>query len=131
MGDSFSKTGWHLPKGGSSSHASDSDLWLLGLSIMGTAPSNNERYQSNETNAAGKNAVAAIKSFPNNFIASGFVAGSNLIGARGVSGNYWSSTVYSSYNAYSIYFNSSSVYPGTDNSQKSYGRTVRCIASGA
>ena len=52
------------------------------------------------------------------------------LSVRNYGGYYRSSTAYSSGNAYYLYLNSSSVYPGTDNILKYYGRTVRCVAPG-
>lgn len=126
---SICPTGWHLPKGGSSANATNSDFWQLGLSIMGAAPSNNSQYKSSETNAAGKTATAAFRSYPNNFVYSGDV-NSGSVYFRGSTGLYWSSTAYSSNNAYVLYLYSSLVYPGTSSSYKYYGRTVRCVAPG-
>ena len=119
--------GWHLPKGGSSANATNSDFWQFGLGIMGFAPSNNDYYQSSETNAAGKTATAALRSYPNNYLYSGYVNGGSLIN-RGSYGYSWSSTANSSSSAYYLYLDSSYVSPGTSYGNKYYGRTVRCIA---
>ena len=120
--------GWHLPKGGSSANATNSDFWQLGLGIMGFAPYNNSIYQSSETNAAGKTATAALRSYPNNYLYSGYVNGGSL-NNRGSNGNFWSSTAYSTINAYFLRLNSSGVFSGTNLDHKYYGYTVRCIAS--
>jgi uncharacterized protein (TIGR02145 family) len=50
-----------------------------------------------------------------------------LLGNQGSNANYWSSTYYSSPSAYLLYFYSGTVYPGTSNGSKNYGRTVRCV----
>ena len=121
--------GWHLPKGGSSANATNSDFWQLGLGTMGAAPSNNSQYTSSETNAAGKTATAAFRSYPNNFVYSGGVVGGSVNG-RGSSGLFWSSTALSSRNAYTLSLYSSYVYPGTGDSYKYYGWAVRCVAPG-
>ena len=44
---------------------------------------------------------------------------------------YWSSTAYSSYNAYYLGFFSNSVNPGTYNDSKYHGRMARCMVSGS
>ncbi|MBQ3433000.1 hypothetical protein IJG22_01735, partial [Candidatus Saccharibacteria bacterium] len=121
--------GWHLPIGGSSANATNSDFWQLGLGIMGAAPSNNSQYTSSETNSAGKTATAAFRSYPNNFVYSGNVNGGS-VSSRGSYGYFWSSTASSSYNAYYLYLTSSLVYPGTNVSFKYYGWPVRCVAPG-
>ena len=117
--------GWRLPKDGDSANATNSDFWQLGLGIMGFAPELN-RYGS-KTNAAGKTATAAIRSYPNNFVYSGYVDIDSVFG-RGEYGYYWSSTVSLSHNAYSMYFYSSEVYPGTGSISTYSGRSIRCIA---
>ena len=129
-GTSICPSGWHLPKGGSSANATNSDFWQLGLSIMGAAPSNNSQYTSSETNTAGKTATAAFRSYPNNFVYSGGVY-SGSVNIRGSYGYYWSSTAYSSDFAYYLSLYSSSVAPGTNHNYKYYGRSVRCVVSGA
>ena len=97
---------------------------------MGAAPSNNSQYTSSETNAAGKTATAAFRSYPNNFVYSGFVGGGSVV-YRGSYGSFWSSTANSSSSAYSLYLYSSYVYPGAYNVGKYVGWTVRCVAPGA
>ena len=122
--------GWHLPKGGSSTNATNSDFWQLGLGTMGAAPSNNSQYTSSETNSAGKTATAAFRSYPNNFVYSGYVYGGS-VNVRGSYGHFWSSTALSSAGyAYSLGLYSSYVYPGTGYYNKYYGGTVRCVAPG-
>ena len=118
--------GWHLPIGGSSSNAANSDFWQLGLGIMGAAPSNNTYYQSSETNAADKTATAAIRSYPNNFLYSGGVY-STFAGSRGSNGYYWSSTANDKYNAYFLSLDSLGVSPATVVNYKYEGRTIRCL----
>ena len=51
----------------------------------------------------------------------------SLISNRGSYGNYWSSTAYSSNNAYNLVFVSSYVYPGTFYYNKYNGYAVRCV----
>ena len=121
--------GWHLPIGGSSANATNSDFWQLGLDTMGAAPSDNSRYSSSETNSAGKTATAAFRSYPNNFVYSGYVL-SGYVDTRGSLGYLWSSTAFSSGDAYSLYLRSSYVRPGTYDINRYYGRTVRCVAPG-
>jgi len=122
--------GWHLPKGGSSANAINSDFWQLGLGIMGFAPANNSNYTSSETNSDGKTATVAIRSYPNNFVYSGNV-NSGSVGLRGSYGLYWSSTANSSYYTYYLYFHSSRVYPGTNDGNKYSGMAIRCVMDAA
>ena len=52
---------------------------------------------------------------------------SDALNNPGRYGNFWSSTVLSSSNAYYLLFNSSSVYPANSDNRY-YGRSVRCVA---
>jgi uncharacterized protein (TIGR02145 family) len=60
------------------------------------------------------------------FPASGLYDGTSLY-YRGTYGYYWSSSFYSATNAYSLYFNSSSVRPQNYNYYRRYGFTVRPV----
>ena len=82
-------------------------------------------YSSNTINTAGKTADAALRSFPNNFLYSGYFLTSSARN-RGSYGSYWSSTADSYGNSYNLYLNSSNVYPGTLNVRKGNGRSIRC-----
>ncbi|MDO4747444.1 MAG: hypothetical protein Q4A70_03880, partial [Candidatus Saccharibacteria bacterium] len=68
-----------------------------------------------------------LRSYPNNYLYSGYVNGGSL-NIRGSYGYYWSSTAYNSYSAYYLYLDSSNVYPGTSYNYKYYGRAVRCLS---
>ena len=124
-GTSLCPAGWHLPKGGSSANASNSEFWQYGLAIMGNAPSNNSAYQSSETNANGDTATKALRKYPNNFLYSGYFTTSSAIG-RGSYGYYWSSTASNSNYSYLLLLYSSNVNPGTNNYSKSLGQSIRC-----
>ena len=149
-GTSICPTGWHLPTGGLAYASGNTsgvnvtgdtstfrEFYNLGYKIMDevktaykdTPNSGQSHYSLNTTNTAGKTAMAAFRSYPNNFVYSGSVD-SGSVRSRGSRGNYWSSTANSSSLAYSLYLISSNVYPGTDGSSKYYGRTVRCVVSG-
>ena len=93
-----------------------------------TPNSGNAYYSSNTTNTAGKTATAAFRSFPNNFLYSGYFDTSSAL-SRGSLGLYWSSTAYSYGSSYRLYLASSLVYPGTDRRNKHYGLSIRCTAS--
>ena len=124
-GTSLCPAGWHLPKGGSSANASNSEFWQYGLAIMGNAPSNSGAYQSSETNANGDTATKALRKYPNNFLYSGYFTTSSAIG-RGSYGYYWSSTASNSNYSYLLLLYSSNVNPGTNNYSKSLGQSIRC-----
>ena len=91
---------------------------------------NGSFYQLNQAlNNGSTDATASNRwrSFPNNFVYSGYWDGSSA-NNRGGSGRYWSSTAGNTGNAYGLYFNSGRVYPGTDRDYKYYGYSVRCVA---
>jgi len=72
------------------------------------------------------NSSSALRSAPMNLTLSGYAYSSSM-NDQGSGGYYWSSTVYSFSNAYSLYLNSSGVTP-SDYSTKFYGFSVRCVA---
>ena len=128
---SICPTGWHLPIGGDKNNATNSEFWTLGVATMGAEPANTSSqtypyYLSSETNSAGKTATLAFRSYPNNFLYSGYV-GYGSVSARGSGGYYWSSTAFTYNNAYGLYLVSSNVYPGTSGYYKYVGRTIRCL----
>ncbi|MBR3246384.1 hypothetical protein IKF87_00660 [Candidatus Saccharibacteria bacterium] len=104
--------GWHLPTGGSAT----AEFGALDVAMGGTGA-----YQSTAE------ASNRWRSYPNNFVYSGYVDGSSVNG-RGAYGFYWSSSANYSNLAYNLYFYSSYVYPGTYRSIKYYGRMARCVA---
>ena len=112
-GTSICPKGWKLPYGRNTGNgATSGGFYFLGGKLGATAPS-----------AASSN---IWRSYPNNFIYSGhFSKGSPS--ARGYYGYYWSSTVYSGDNSYSLYLGSSNVGPGTGSLAKYNGYSVRCI----
>ncbi len=111
-------TGWHLPYG---------DSGNSGTNIGNTA--GGFYYLGNIMSATSNNAVSSVKwrAFPNNFIYSGYWSGSSAY-ERGVDGSYWSSSAENNYSAYSLYLNSSRVYPGTTYLRKQNSFSVRCVA---
>ncbi len=148
-GTSLCPTGWHLPTGGLA-YASGStsgvnvtgdtgtfrEFYNLGYKTMDevktayedTPNSGYAYYSSNTTNTAGKTATAAIRSFPNNFLYSGYFSTSSAF-SRGSYGGYWSSTAYSNGYSYYLGLSSSSVGPGTISDYKSIGVSIRCTVS--
>ncbi|MDO4746962.1 MAG: hypothetical protein Q4A70_01275 [Candidatus Saccharibacteria bacterium] len=138
--------GWHLPTGGLA-YASDntgavnvtgkpetfSEFYNLGYTIMDSitayesnANSGVSYYGSNTINTAGDTATKAFRKYPNNFIYSGHFSGSSALVS---SGFYWSSTASDYESARYLVVNSSNVRPGTNESPKYYGGSVRCLSS--
>ena len=122
--------GWHLPKGGNKSQESTNEFWQLIVTGLngGINPANYD--SSSSPYYTGTEAIPVsnvLRSYPNNFVYSGYVYGSSVL-SRGSVGFYWSSSAYGSNGAYGLYFNSGYVTPGTDSTNKYYGRMARCVA---
>ena len=127
--------GWKLPQGGNKTRIEsndDNDFWNLVVDALngGTNPDNYASstmpYYNGSTEAGPVDAL--IRTWPNNFLHSGYVSGASL-SSRGSVGNYWSSTANSSVGAYGLAFYSTGVSPGAGLSNKYYGRAIRCISS--
>ena len=136
---SICPSGWRLPTGGQTTVNTTADFYVLGKSIMKDSSGNSIEpdqnasngygyYGNSVTNVANKTATVAIRSYPNNFLYSGYV-NSGSVYYRGSYGNYWSSTAYSNNNAYYLGLGSANVDPGTSSNYKYFGRTIRCLAS--
>ena len=67
------------------------------------------------------------RTYPNNFVYSGYVCDSTVYN-RNSNGGYWSSSGSYIDDAYYMYFSSAYANSGTNGSYKSYGRMVRCVA---
>ncbi len=119
-------SGWKLPLGNTSTGdieqgASNAANRVGGFSYLDRKMGGTGAYQSTAE------ASLRWRKYPINYLYSGYVSGGSLYD-RGGYGYYWSSTASSSYGAYYLYLSSSDVSPGTNYSNKYYGRTVRCIA---
>ena len=132
--------GWRLPfvsDNGTSITAASSEFANLARSYNGSASWTNSNtaynyYTSDST--VRKNMVAGDSGSLDRFAsngAAGFTYAGGYNGTTlyyvGTNGYYWSSSVYSTYNSYSLYFNTTNVYPQYYNN-KYYGFAVRCIA---
>ena len=100
--------GWHLPTGGTSGEYNNLNTALSGTDTDTTASNN-------------------LRSYPNNFVHSGYVYGSS-VNYRNSYGWYWSSTANSRGAALRVELSSRYVYPGTSNGNKYNGWMVRCVA---
>ncbi len=102
--------GWHLPTGGDSG---EYDALNTIINTDGGDPDTSQK----------------IRSFPNNFVSSGYV-GNDSIFARNAVSRYWTSTPYrdvSGNTAYTVGISENSITPGTMvNFYKRDGGTVRC-----
>ena len=121
---SICPTGWKLPYGRSTGNgATSGGFSYLDMQLGGTGS-----YQYDND---GEEIVSnRWRSYPNNFVYSGFFNNSTA-DDRGSGGDYWSSTAASSDSVYILYLYSGNMNSGTGYSSKSRGRSVRCLASGS
>ena len=129
---SICPTGWRLPMGGDKNGESVNEYWNLIVKSLNnnTLPSN---YGAQETpyysgNTETKTASELIRAYPNNFIKSGKYEGGDHVDP-GDSGMYWSSISGQNEVAYGLYFDETSLYPGTKTEAKYNGGTIRCITT--
>ncbi len=126
---SICPTGWQIPLGNTSigdieQGESDTTNKVGGFSYLDRKMGGTGAYQSTAADSL------RWRKYPVNFVYSGNV-GSGSVNDRGFLGLYWSSTANSSNDAYSLYFYNSYVFPGTTYNYKYFGRSIRCVASGA
>ena len=130
---SLCPSGWRLPHGGQTTVNTTAEFYLLSKAIMNNVePDQNSSggygyYGNSVTNTAGNTATKVIRSFPNNFLYSGYFSTSST-NYRGSYGGYWSSTANSG-TSYCLYLGSSRVYPGTYYNYKNFGSSIRCTVS--
>ena len=113
-------SGWHLPTGGNAS----SEFGALDLALGGTGA-----YSDSYTIPTGETMSKIYRTYPNNFIYSGYVRGSNIY-SRSTGALYWSSTANNNY-AYTFDMNSTEVFPGSRNYEKYLGWMIRCLSGGS
>ena len=124
--------GWHLPKGGNKANETSNEFWSLIVTGInnGVKPANYDSssypYYTGST-TEGTPVSNALRSYPNNFVYSGYVYGSSVHNSNS-NGYYWSASGNASFSAYNIFFNSAYVYPGTYNYVKYGGWVVRCLS---
>ena len=118
--------GWHVPSGGNAAviQNTGSEYWSLIRAIAGSDP---DDYPSNVN--YGVDVATLLRSYPNNYVLSGNY---NSAGTQNRSNYayYWTRTAdnYNRLQAFNLQFNSNTVYPGSINYFRSYGRAVRCLA---
>ena len=127
--------GWRLPQGGDKTRITsndDNDFWNLTVDYLngGTNPANydSSTYPYYNGTAEATPVANKLRSFPNNFLYSGYFNGSSAT-SRGSYGYYWSSTAYINVSSYYLNLNSSNVYPGSRYFNKYSGQSIRCVAS--
>ncbi|MBR2836823.1 hypothetical protein IKE79_00525 [Candidatus Saccharibacteria bacterium] len=93
-----------------------------GLSYYGT----NTTSTNTNSKFTGKIGTAVFRSWPNNFLFSGYQYGAST-NNRGAGGFYWSSTATSTQYADALCFRTLDASPGTSSSDKHDGFSVRCV----
>ena len=122
--------GWRLPKGANKTNEANNEFWSLivtglngGVNPVNYDSSTTPYYTGDEATPVSN----ALRSYPNNFVYSGFLSGSAVNG-RNSYGHYWSASGNSGTAAYGMSISSTNFYPGTYSLSRYYGRLVRCIA---
>lgn len=123
-GTSICPAGWHLPTGGTTTA---SEFGALSNAMGGYQnESGVAQDMSSSTTPTGAEMSKTLRSYPSNFLYSGYVYTSSVLN-RGSYGRYWSSTALNYYNSYNLYLNSSNVNPGTNYGNKYRGFSARCL----
>ncbi len=125
---SLCPAGWHLPKGGRKTNVETSEFWKMSRATIGANPANFADDYFYYTDAPeGSNASNRLRSYPNNFLYSGYF-GTSSASYRGSSGYYWSSTSFYDYDSHALTLAINALYPGTSSINKFIGRSIRCVA---
>ena len=112
--------GWHLPTG----KATTGEFAFLDIALGGAGSES-----SSGTTPTGIEMSKAWRTYPNNFIYTGYVRESSIPGVSS-DGYYWSASGYDNNNAYLLNFTRSFVNPATNNdSIKHRGKIVRCVVN--
>ena len=113
-GTSICPSNWHLP----SSNGTTKEYGTLSQGYGGTG--------SNQSGVGTGDIMSnRFRSFPNNFLYSGYFDGSSVYN-RGSYGDYWSRSVNSYSSSYDLDLGSTGLYP-SNYVNKSYGFSVRCL----
>ena len=130
-GTSICPSNWHLPLGYTSTGELDnqeaSSTWRVGGFSYLDRKMGGTGTSSSTNSVTGASMSSLWRSFPNNFVYSGYWNGARAYNRSSV-GSYWSSSAFGSNRAYGLGLVSSNVNPGTGSSDKVYGFAVRCVA---
>ena len=119
---SLCPTGWRLPIG----YPSTADRSFGALSVALGGPERGT-FANNYSTPTGAVMSTKFRSYPNNFLYSGYVE-SALVSSRGREGYYWSSTSDGDGYSETLFLNSSSTYPGSVSPGEYRGLSIRCLA---
>ena len=121
--NSICPKGWHLPNASQTDNVNNEFGRMLYGEGITAALSNGDDSVGYYNGVTSFN---KLRSNPYYFVRSGDINGGTL-NNPGVNGDYWSSTVSSSTNAYYLRFNGTDIYPARNYSRYN-GRSVRCVA---
>ena len=110
--------GWRMPKG--TTNTINGDFSILDIALGGTG--------TNQNNAEGTTQSVKWRSYPNNFVYSGYIYGAS-IGGRNYNTRYWTSTPTSSSSALILTIDRVSIRPGNSSATKSSGAEIRCLSN--
>ncbi|MBR3365520.1 InlB B-repeat-containing protein [Candidatus Saccharibacteria bacterium] len=119
IGTSICPSSWHLP----SSNGATKEYGILSASYGGTG-------YIQESTDAGSIMVNRFRTFPNNFLYSGYYDGSSANG-RGSNGDYCSRSAGGRYYSYYLNLRSIGIHPSDYYYDKTYGFSVRCLIGSA
>ena len=105
--------GWELPYGRNSGKGNESGGFYYLVNSFNT----NNQAESIVSNM--------LRSYPNNFVFSGYYNDASAY-YRGSYGYYWSSTVDNTYSSFRLYYSKNNVDPGIDKGNKYLGFSIRC-----
>lgn len=114
---SICPAGWHLPTG--ANRVGEFALLDIGLGGTGTTSNTN-------TDLTGAVMSNRYRSYPNNFLYSGYISGSS-VSDRGNSGYYWSSYVFYYTGSFRLNLTGTAVWPAVENVSKYLGYPIRCM----
>ena len=114
-GTSICPTNWTLPTSGTTTK----DFGTLSRSYDGSG-------ENQSDTGTGDIMSNRFRSFPNNFLYSGYFSGSSAY-YRGTYGNYWSRSAYSYYGSYYLSLGSTGGLRPSNDDFKHYGFSVRCL----
>ena len=124
---SLCPSGWQIPLGNTSMGNIDQGASDTANRVPGFS------YLDRKMGGTGENQSTAADSlrwrkFPVNLLYSGYFDTSSVYN-RDTNGDYWSSTSRYNYGSYSLRLGRLSVHPGTGDSRKHTGRSIRCTVS--
>ena len=115
-GTSICPSGWHLP----SSNGADKEFATLSKGYGGNGGNQNSSSNGGIMNNR-------FRSFPNNFVYSGYWSVSAAYKRGQNNAHYWSRSTRDNSRSYNLYLSATQLYPSNDYDAKNTGFSVRCL----